>query len=246
MVVVKDRTAATCVNIIQKYVKRGSIIHSDMWKAYNPIEKMGMDYKHRKVCHKKEFVNTTDGFRTNTQMIEGTWGAQKKSIPIHKRSGEDLQECLFEFMWRRANAGDLWKALMDGLATVRFAIAETLRVDKVEEPWEPTDMLIRVEDCEDYDSAATEATETDNELEATVNATTVGTTQRRNNDDNDNNTIRRRQATQVPLVEAVPSAVFRERERQNELALEAHQEIVNGYLENDDEGTTDDNARGFL
>jgi len=52
-------------------------------------------------------------------------------------------------MWRRANAGDSWKALVVGLATVRFAIAETLRVDKVEEPWEPTDMLIRVEDCED-------------------------------------------------------------------------------------------------
>jgi len=83
-------------------------------------------------------------------------------------------------------------------------------------------------------------------LEATVKATTAGTTQRRTNDDNGNNTMRRQQADPVPLVEAVPSVVFRERERQNELALAAHQETANGHLENDDDGTMDDNARGFL
>jgi len=91
MVVVKDRTAATCVSVVKKHVKRGSIVHSDMWKAHNPVEKMGMDHKHRKACHKKEFVNTTDGFRTNTQMVEGTWGAQKKSIPMSTSASTQAQ-----------------------------------------------------------------------------------------------------------------------------------------------------------
>ena len=95
-------------------------MHSDEWGGYNPIKHMAQGYTHRRLCHKREFVNTKDGFRTHTQTIEGNNCAVKKAMPVHKRSGEDLQDCLFEFMWRRNNAGNLWAALLKGLATVSY------------------------------------------------------------------------------------------------------------------------------
>jgi len=109
-------------------------------------------------------VNTKDGFRTHTQTIEGNNCAVKKAIPVHKRSGEDLQDRLFEFMWRRNNAGNLWAALLKGLATVRYGVPELHRIDEVDEPWEPTDILIEQENMVDYDSAATEDTDTDDDI----------------------------------------------------------------------------------
>jgi len=114
-VVVQQRDASVCTAVIKKFIKPGSIIHSDMWGGYNPIKNMGMNYTHRRLCHKKEFVNMKDGFKTHTQTIEGNNGAVKKAIPVHKRSGADLQDCLFEFMWRRNNAGNLWSAPLQGL-----------------------------------------------------------------------------------------------------------------------------------
>ena len=52
---VKKRNAATLLPIIEKWIKKGSIIHINCWKAYSKLNEMG--YKHVTVNHSKEFVN---------------------------------------------------------------------------------------------------------------------------------------------------------------------------------------------
>jgi len=218
-VVVQKRDASVCAAVIRRFIKPGSIVHSDEWGGYNPIKKMGLDYTHRRLCHKKEFVNTTDGFRTHTQTIEGNNGAVKKAIPVHKRSNEDLQDCLFEFMWRRNNAGNLWKALLKGLLTVRYAVPELHRIDEVDEPWEQTDLLIWSEDMVDYDSNATAETETKDEAP-------TGAFGRGRAAAFSAATRHRKHWRGQPVVAAVPSAVFRQQEaRASAIAVAAQAEI---------------------
>ena len=74
--VVEDRSAATLVPILTKYVLPGTIVHSDCWKAYSKLRDEG--YIHKIGNHSLEFVNS-DGTHTNT--IESTWRAVKTSLP---------------------------------------------------------------------------------------------------------------------------------------------------------------------
>lgn len=69
LVVVPVRNAATLTQVICRYIKPGSKIYSDCWRAYDGLEDIeGMDYIHQVVNHSVEFV-TNDGVHTNT--IEG-------------------------------------------------------------------------------------------------------------------------------------------------------------------------------
>jgi len=216
MVVVNKRDAPVCIATIKKCTLPGSVVHSDMWGGCNPIKRVGYNCQHRRLNHSKEFVNYADGHggKTHAQTTEGTWGTQKQSIQLHKRNGPDLQDCLFEFMWRRANAGNLWKALLEGLSKVRMTMPELLRVDQVDETWEPTDVLMNVEDCEDCDSEATEDTLSeveDNMAEAVPSAEATAPIRRARRGISVRAPATRRQE---PAAEAVPSAVFRLQEKQ--------------------------------
>jgi len=169
---------------------------------------MGCNYAHKKLNHSKEFVRMEEnGNKVHTNTIESNWCGAKKQIPVSKRNGPDLQDCLFEFMWRRANAGNLWKGLY-GLAKVRYAVAELLRVDEVDEPWEPTDLLINIDDCVDYDSAATEETESDDEV--IIGGGVDGGQERRAVASAPQN---HHGVARMPVAEAVPSAEFYAREQ---------------------------------
>ena len=53
--IVKDRSAQTLIPLIKKYIKPGTQIISDCWKAYSSLEKEG--YTHLTVNHFKEFKN---------------------------------------------------------------------------------------------------------------------------------------------------------------------------------------------
>ena len=66
IVAVKKRDKATLLPIILKWIKPGTILVSDFWKAYSNLENYG--YSNRTVNHSKEFVNF-DGAHTNK--IEG-------------------------------------------------------------------------------------------------------------------------------------------------------------------------------
>lgn len=68
LVTVPNRTAATLLDVIERHVLPGSIIHTDCWKAYDRIEELGRLYEHFTVNHSVEYV-TEEGVHTNT--IEG-------------------------------------------------------------------------------------------------------------------------------------------------------------------------------
>lgn len=97
MVPVSNRKQTTLLPIIEKWIAKGSIIHSDCWKSYHKLSSMG--YKHLTVNHSKEFVNTKTGACTNG--IESDWRHAKVSMPrygVHKGLHSGY---LAEFMWRR-------------------------------------------------------------------------------------------------------------------------------------------------
>ena len=54
MAPVNKRDVKTLLPIIAKWIAKGSIIHSDCWKAYNQLENMG--YQHVTVNHSKQFL----------------------------------------------------------------------------------------------------------------------------------------------------------------------------------------------
>lgn len=72
-VAVPNRNADTIRTLILKYVKPGSIIYTDCWRAYSGIPNMrnhpdDLPYQHDQVNHEVEYVNA-NGAHTNT--IEG-------------------------------------------------------------------------------------------------------------------------------------------------------------------------------
>ena len=97
MVPVPNRKAVTLEKLIKRWIKPGSIIHSDCWKGYSKLSKMG--YTHVTVNHSKEFLNKESAACTNA--IESEWRHAKVSMPkygVHKGLHAGY---LAEFMWRR-------------------------------------------------------------------------------------------------------------------------------------------------
>ena len=97
MIPVHNRKESTLIPIIKKWIKPGSIIHSDCWKAYSKLSKIG--YTHVTVNHSKEFVNTSSAACTNS--IESDWRHAKVQMPSYGTHIGDHAGYLAEFMWRR-------------------------------------------------------------------------------------------------------------------------------------------------
>lgn len=90
------RDASTLIEIIQQNVKKGSIVHTDEWKAYNTLPSYG--YTHRTVNHSVEFISN-DGI--HTQRIEAQWHAAKKYLKGKHTPEEQFADKLVEYLWRR-------------------------------------------------------------------------------------------------------------------------------------------------
>ena len=75
--IVEDRSASIFIPIIKRYIKPGSIILSDCWKAYSSLKDEG--YGHLSVNHSIEFKNKDTGACRN--LIESTWNAVKNHFP---------------------------------------------------------------------------------------------------------------------------------------------------------------------
>ena len=75
-ITVQDRSAATLIPLIKKWILPGTRILSDCWKAYSSLVEEG--YDHEMVSHSIEFVSDT-GIHTNN--IESRWNAVKKLLP---------------------------------------------------------------------------------------------------------------------------------------------------------------------
>lgn len=112
MVPVHNRKAVTLVPLITKYIKKGSIIHSDCWKAYNSLSDIG--YTHYTVNHSKTFKNWATGACTNK--IESDWRHAKVSMPKYGVRQGKHASYLAEFMWRRKYQGkDLFMCMLQDL-----------------------------------------------------------------------------------------------------------------------------------
>ncbi|KCZ77941.1 hypothetical protein H311_01040 [Anncaliia algerae PRA109] len=74
---VEKRDRATLFGLINKYIKKQSMIYSDGWRAYNTLHLEG--YYHYVVNHIISFLNSLNAVHTNT--IEGNWSSVKVSIP---------------------------------------------------------------------------------------------------------------------------------------------------------------------
>ncbi|KAF1754685.1 hypothetical protein GCK72_021249 [Caenorhabditis remanei] len=96
---VPNRSAATLLPIVAKYVEPGSKIISDGWAAYTGLSAMQFD--HHWVNHKINFVDPND--RTiHTQTIESTWNALKTQLKARYGTPEErLDGHMYNYMWRR-------------------------------------------------------------------------------------------------------------------------------------------------
>ena len=97
MIPVKDRKQNTLIPLIQKWIHPGSIIHSDCWKSYNKLAKLG--YTHVTVNHSKEFLNQENAACTNG--IESDWRHAKVLMPRYGVHRGMHSGYLAEFMWKR-------------------------------------------------------------------------------------------------------------------------------------------------
>lgn len=117
LVEVPDRSLQTLEDVICRHVYPGSVVHTDLWRGYSQLS-MNFNYDHRTVNHSRTFVDPTTLVHTNS--IEGTWAGIKIGVPKRNRTKDTITEHLFEFVWRRINAGDIWTGFLDALKKVAY------------------------------------------------------------------------------------------------------------------------------
>lgn len=79
--VVSSRSSNVLIPIIEDVVRPGSIISTDEWKAYNPLNN-NIDYEHKKITHKYNFVDPITG--VHTQNVESFNNKIKMDIKAQK------------------------------------------------------------------------------------------------------------------------------------------------------------------
>lgn len=115
MVVVPDRTRDTLLPIIQQYIRSGTTIVSDEWRAYCAIPTLG--YTHLTVNHSQNFVDPVTG--AHTQSIEGYWSCTKRMMRkqgVMNTSDELFSSYLLECLWRKCSDGDVFEKLLECIA----------------------------------------------------------------------------------------------------------------------------------
>jgi hypothetical protein len=98
LIPVEKRDAATLIPIIQRWIKIGSTIISDEWKAYSSLSRLG--YNHLTVNHSKSFKNPNNGAHTNS--MEGTWRHAKSAFPEYRRKKEYSAGYLAKYLFRKS------------------------------------------------------------------------------------------------------------------------------------------------
>jgi len=114
----------------QKVFKPGLIIHSDTWGGHITIKRIGYNCQHRRFNHTEEFVNYHNRHGTHRQ--HKALGAHRNRVshctremdPICRSAGLSLRIHV-----GMSQPGNLWKALLEGLAKVRMPIPESLHFD---------------------------------------------------------------------------------------------------------------------
>lgn len=117
MEVCPKRDASTLERLVRKWVRAGSTIHTDEWRGYRGLSRLG--YNHATVNHSKEFVA---GSGAHTQRIESQWRAMRRRFSPGGIRHKDIPEKLFEYVWRRKCR----KSNQDPF----FALLEMLKIEK--------------------------------------------------------------------------------------------------------------------
>lgn len=114
---VADRSKETLQKLIIENIEKGSIVCSDMWRAYIGLDDLG--YEHNVVNHSQNFKDPTTGTHTNT--IEGCWNGLKLQIPPRSRT-KTIDAALLEAIWRKQNKFNLWPALLACLRDYHYDV----------------------------------------------------------------------------------------------------------------------------
>ena len=116
MVPVADRTAATLISIIERWIERGSTIVSDCWKPYDRLGQIG--YTHLTVNHSVTFKNSETGAHTN---IECEWLHAKRCMPSYGVRHHHMTSYLGEHLWKvaaRNEGGDIFLKFLRDVSTI--------------------------------------------------------------------------------------------------------------------------------
>jgi hypothetical protein len=97
--VLKDRSAATILPIIEEHVLPGTLIITDEWRSYHRIPGIeGMKYQHQTVCHSRTYVDEVSGAYTNT--VEGVWAHLRHWLPQNGVRKRFISEFLWCFVYK--------------------------------------------------------------------------------------------------------------------------------------------------
>jgi hypothetical protein len=99
IVSVPDRSAKSLQKEICKYCKPKTTIITDELKSYTSLPTIpGKCFKHKSVCHKRQFVNPLNGACTNR--IEGIWHTVRAWLPRNGIRKHFLSEFIWTFLFR--------------------------------------------------------------------------------------------------------------------------------------------------
>ena len=110
------RNRATLEPLIIKHIRKGTIIISDCWGAYNHIESLcdgdgqSMNYTHHTVNHREGFLNRTN--RTiHTQAVERFWGDLKDKIK-GRGHGRTIEQNIFKYLFLKKHGDNAFHKLL--------------------------------------------------------------------------------------------------------------------------------------
>ena len=113
---VQKRDFINVIPLITRHVEPGTTIHTDGAKVYKALD--NMNYTHKTVIHKENFVNPVD--QTHTNWIENFWSNLKYQLKLVKGSQKTMTDGhIDEFMYRynRINEGPVFDLLLADIAT---------------------------------------------------------------------------------------------------------------------------------
>ncbi|KAI4896100.1 hypothetical protein NFI96_026132 [Prochilodus magdalenae] len=95
--IVSSMSSEQLLPIVKRYVRRGTSIITDEWRAYRSLSDLG--YDHHTVCHKRHFVHPLT--RAHTQHLERAWQKFKVDVWQHRanRNTKLLKEYLKIIEW---------------------------------------------------------------------------------------------------------------------------------------------------
>ena len=114
LVSVPRRDAATLIPILTRYVRRGTTVVSDLWRAYNMVGANG--YNHLTVNHSLHFVDPVTGAHTNE--VENMWMLAKRRNKECGTARTLIDTYLIEFMWRLKFGHDPFENILRDIRAV--------------------------------------------------------------------------------------------------------------------------------